>query len=78
MDCSLPDIFMHGILQERILEWVAISFSNLVNFLNDLMKQIYYYYDYHPILQTKKWRHREFKSKFDILKQKTSDKETES
>ena len=27
MDCSLPDSSVHGILQERILEWVAISFS---------------------------------------------------
>ena len=27
MDCSLPDSFVHGILQARILEWVDISFS---------------------------------------------------
>ena len=27
MDCSPPDSFVHGILQARILEWVAISFS---------------------------------------------------
>ena len=27
MDCSLPDFSAHGILQARILEWVAISFS---------------------------------------------------
>ena len=27
MDCSLPDSSVHGILQARILEWVAISFS---------------------------------------------------
>ena len=27
MDCSLPGYFVHGILQARILEWVAISFS---------------------------------------------------
>ena len=26
LDCSLPDSFVHGILQARILEWVAISF----------------------------------------------------
>ena len=25
MDCSLPGSFVHGILQARILEWVAIS-----------------------------------------------------
>ena len=27
MDCSPPDFSVHGILQARILEWVAISFS---------------------------------------------------
>ena len=27
MDCSLPGFSAHGILQARILEWVAISFS---------------------------------------------------
>ena len=27
MDCSLPGSFIHGILQARLLEWVAISFS---------------------------------------------------
>ena len=26
MDCSLPGSFVHGILQARLLEWVAISF----------------------------------------------------
>ena len=26
-DCSLPSSSVHGILQARILEWVAISFS---------------------------------------------------
>ena len=27
MDCSLPGFSVHGIIQARILEWVAISFS---------------------------------------------------
>ena len=27
VDCSLPGSSVHGILQKRILEWVAISFS---------------------------------------------------
>ena len=27
MDCSLPGCSLHGILQARLLEWVAISFS---------------------------------------------------
>ena len=28
MDCSLPVSSVHGILQARILEWVAVSFSS--------------------------------------------------
>ena len=28
MDCSLPGSSVQGILQARVLEWVAISFSN--------------------------------------------------
>ena len=28
MDCSSPGSSVHGILQARILEWVAISFQN--------------------------------------------------
>ena len=31
MDYSLQDSSVHGIFQERVLEWVAISFSNLCN-----------------------------------------------
>ena len=27
MDCSLPGSFVYGIIQARILEWVAFSFS---------------------------------------------------
>ena len=27
MDCSLPGSSVHGILQARILEWVAVPFS---------------------------------------------------
>ena len=30
MDCSLPGFSVHGILQARTLEWVAISFSSTV------------------------------------------------
>ena len=29
MDCSLPGSSLHGILQARVLEWVAISFSRV-------------------------------------------------
>ena len=28
MDCSLPGSSVHGIFQARVLEWIAISFSN--------------------------------------------------
>ena len=31
MDCSLPGFSIHGILQARTLEWVAISFSLALN-----------------------------------------------
>ena len=27
MNCSLPGSSIHGIFQERVLEWVAIAFS---------------------------------------------------
>ena len=27
VDCSLPGSSVHGILQARVLEWVAVSFS---------------------------------------------------
>ena len=27
MDCSLPGCSAHGLLQAKILEWVAISYS---------------------------------------------------
>ena len=27
MDCSLPGSSVHGIFQERVLEWVVIAFS---------------------------------------------------
>ena len=30
MDCSLPGSSVHGILQSRILEWVAISFFRVL------------------------------------------------
>ena len=31
MDCSPPGSFVHGILQARILEWVAIPFSRVAS-----------------------------------------------
>ena len=35
MDCSLPGSSVHGILQERKLEWVAISFSRRSSLFRD-------------------------------------------
>ena len=35
MDCSRPGSSVHGILQARILEWVAISFSRGSSRLRD-------------------------------------------
>ena len=29
MDCSLPGSFIHEIFQARVLEWVAIAFSDV-------------------------------------------------
>ena len=36
MDCSLPDSYVHGIFKARVLEWVAIVFSILKNYLTYL------------------------------------------
>ena len=35
MDCSLPGSFVHRILQARMLEWVAVSFSRGSSWLRD-------------------------------------------
>ena len=35
MDCSPPGSSVHGILQARVLEWVAISFSRSSSWLRD-------------------------------------------
>ena len=32
MDFSLPDSSIHGIFQARVLEWVAIAFSNILSY----------------------------------------------
>ena len=34
MDCSLPGSSVHGIFQARVLEWVAIAFSDVCVYLN--------------------------------------------
>ena len=40
MDCSLAGSSIHGIFQARVLEWVAISFSNQY-----IKKQTHYFAD---------------------------------
>ena len=47
MDCSLPGFSVHGILQARVLEWVAIAFSDtsattpkMINYLLNKRKTI--------------------------------------
>ena len=37
MDCSLPGFSIHGILQARTLEWVAISFSNITCYIDQFL-----------------------------------------
>ena len=32
MDCSLPGSSIHGIFQARVLEWVAVAFSDLITY----------------------------------------------
>ena len=50
MDCSPPGSSVHGILQARILEWVAISFSRGSSWLRDqirvscISRQMLYYW----------------------------------
>ena len=48
MDCSPPGPFIHGILQARVLEWVAIAFYSTVCYIlytviyNAMYKTVYY------------------------------------
>ena len=41
MDCSLPGSSIHGIFQARVLEWVAIAFSE-VHLYMGFKKNVYY------------------------------------
>ena len=40
MDCSLPGSSIHGILQARVLEWVAIAFSEVQGLSQLLMHAV--------------------------------------
>ena len=48
MDCNLPGSSVHGILQTRILEWVAIYFSRRFSWPRNLLhgRQIVYQLSY--------------------------------
>ena len=37
MDCSLPGSSVHGIFQARILEWVAIAFSEIKRYTRAIL-----------------------------------------
>src|SRR5574341_658848 len=39
MDCSLPGSSVHGIFQAKVLEWVAIAFSNIYMGINYLRSE---------------------------------------
>ena len=43
MDCSPPGSSVHGILQARILEWVAIFFSIVKQLSSNLKKFICFF-----------------------------------
>ena len=42
MNCSLPGSFVHGILQARILEWIAIPFSRESSWLTSLRSNLHW------------------------------------
>ena len=56
MDCSLPGFSVHGILQARTLEWVAISFSKVYNIMQ--------YYLFHSIFSN--FAHLEFFQSYPV------------
>ena len=51
MDCSPPSSSVHGILQARILEWVAISFFRGSNLNLQHCRQILYHLSHQRSLQ---------------------------
>ena len=53
MDCSLPGSPLHGILQPRVLEWVAISFSKWDLFIYLLYIVVCIFWDSQVVLVVK-------------------------
>ena len=43
VDCSLPGSSTHGIFQARVLEWVAISFSNVCRYKHIIIHVVHVY-----------------------------------
>ena len=56
-DCSLPGFSVHGILQARILEWIAIPFFPTQRLNPGLLpcKQIIYHLSYREEVTNSKW-----------------------
>ena len=50
MDCSLPGPSVHGIFQARVLELVAIAFSDISNIYHTISPETYYSLDNTPML----------------------------
>ena len=42
MDCSLPGPSIHGIFQARLLEWVAIAFSDIIGLCDMYESQMHF------------------------------------
>ena len=61
MDCSLPGSCVHGIFQARVLEWVAIAFTNPFLLLNFIHKTYHYphYTDHTHLSETLRTKHLE-------------------
>ena len=72
MDCRLPDFSVHGIFQARVLEWVAIAFSEVVWLCHNLFTQLllylpsYYYYLFSQQLK-KYWYVKAFDTKIIVI-----------
>ena len=54
MDCSMPGSSVHGILQARILEWVAMAFSRgssqprgrtCISYISWIVRRVLYHWD---------------------------------
>ena len=42
VDCSLPGSSVHGLLQARILEWVAIKISFVTDIIRSILMRTFY------------------------------------